>query len=636
MESDRWSHEKRVKFEKAFYRFLDRVYINSKDHTGLYCLGKGIYQGQRNLLTEIFDGLEAGIHDFYILKSRQLGISTVIRALTAFWNGLHGGLNGAIVFDTDTNKQNARREIEQMVENLPEDFGFPGIKTRNRNAMSLDNDSALNFFSAGIKKSKGSGGLGRSTGLSFLHASELCMYDNEEGIESLKQALSEINENRLYLWESTARGYNQWSEIWADARNDETRKKCIFLGWWSKDSQKIGINEADFLRYGEDPPTPWEMERIEAVKRLYNHEITPEQLAWVRRKMSGADQDDPDGGIADYSNTVRLSEQPWTEDDAFNMSGAVFFDPEKLKYQADNYATKKFTPYMFFPGYDFSQMGVAAPPNPRSLQLKVWEDPIEESVYVLGADVAFGHSETNDRSAIQVLRCYSDGIDQVAEYAWPLIDSQKFAWVIAALQGWYAGNSSMLYTIIELNGPGEATWNELQTLKTQLRTKYFGETTKTGLANVHGNVRNYIYNRSDSMGSGNNWMWKTNQQLKIAILERTRDFIHNGLLRLKSHDLLEEMKSIAREGDNIEASGSKKDDRVMALAFATRYWDEKIRRGLMAGRRTREAELAKRRMSVTDQYKLFSQYQFESFLKGKQNARTAATRAARQAMWRGR
>ena len=76
----------------------------------------------------------------------------------------------------------------------------------------------------------------------------------------------------------------------------------------------------------------------------------------------------------------------------------------------------------------------------------------------MAADVAFGHSEYNDRSAVQVLRCFADGIDQVAEYAWPLIDSRQFAWVIASLEGWYAGDKSEVYRIIEINGPGEATW----------------------------------------------------------------------------------------------------------------------------------------------------------------------------------
>ena len=50
------------------------------------------------------------------------------------------------------------------------------------------------------------------------------------------------------------------------------------------------------------------------------------------------------------------------------------------------------------------------------------------------------------------------------------------------------------------------------------------------------------------------WHWKTNQQLKVAILERLRDFVHTDMLHVRSRDLLDEMRSITREGDSIEAA----------------------------------------------------------------------------------
>ena len=72
-----WSHDKRLRIEKAFYEFLDHCFIYSKDISGQICLGKELYDGQIVFITEVFDALERDVHKIYCLKSRQLGISTV-------------------------------------------------------------------------------------------------------------------------------------------------------------------------------------------------------------------------------------------------------------------------------------------------------------------------------------------------------------------------------------------------------------------------------------------------------------------------------------------------------------------------------------------------------------------------------
>ena len=195
--------------------------------------------GQRVFITAIFDGLEKDIHDFYCLKSRQLGITTIIRALCAFFLGVHRGLTGALVFDTNENKNLARDELVTIIKALPEGLKFPGIAKDNRDGLTLANSSKILFKSAGIKKTKTSGTLGRSAGVSLAHLSELCSYDNEEGLVSFRESLSDINPNRLYIYESTARGYNMWERMWKTARKDDRHCICIFIGWWAKDSHRI-------------------------------------------------------------------------------------------------------------------------------------------------------------------------------------------------------------------------------------------------------------------------------------------------------------------------------------------------------------------------------------------------------------
>jgi hypothetical protein len=71
--------------------------------------------------------------------------------------------------------------------------------------------------------------------------------------------------------------------------------------------------------------------------------------------------------------------------------------------------------------------------------------------------------------------------------------------------------------------------------------------------------------------------------------------------------------------------------------MGVRCWEERARRNLMQIRRTREADIARRRVSMVDQIKLYNDNQLSTFLAGKSAARLAQQRAAlRQRRWGGR
>jgi hypothetical protein len=616
-----WNAEKVAVFKASFYEFLQDVRINSKE-LGNVCLGDVLYRAQERFLDQLWVGLAEDKHDFKHLKSRQLGVSTITRALGLFWMGVHHGLKGYCVMDTDQHKEEARLEILSMIDSLPPRLAFPRVKRQNRYLIELANGSMLNFASAGVKAGKASGVLGRSSGINFVIASELCSWENTEGMEAFLNALAQDYEARLFIFESTGRGFNAWHSMWQDARKDDAHQCCIFSGWWAKDNQVIRQTDPDWLRYGVWPLTDREKKKVQAVYQMYGWEITPEQIAWVRRHSDPAARAEGDNAPEFEPSQLRLIEQPWTEDDAFAMTGATFFDPEVLTDQANKHTSPNYKSYSYMTGIEFADCMIFPARNRKSIELKVWEEPDEDGVYVVASDVAFGINDRNDRSAVQVLRCYADGLDQVAEYAWPLINSRAFGWVIASLLGWYAGERAEVYNILEINGPGEATWNELQSLKRQLQNGYGRKVIEEkGLQRIFRNVHNYIYNRSDAMGPGHTWQWKTNVQLKVTIMERLRDFVSNGMLRVRSIETLEEMRTVARDGDSIEAQGAAKDDRVLALALGVRCWEDRARRALLNKKLTRDAVKARKVLTVQDQYRMFNESQLEDFFKQKQRAR---------------
>ncbi len=628
-----WTQAKRIAFEDSFRTFLNHVTINSKD-TGPTILGEHLFDAQERFVKFVFDGLEQNIHDFYVLKSRQLGSSTLTRAFSVFWLGMHPGLTGGIVFDTDSNKLSARREIENMIRDLPAEMGFPKIATANRNGITLSNQSTILFMSAGVKKSRGSGTLGRSLGLSYSHGSEMCSWDNHEGLIAYRKSLSEVHPNRLYVWESTARGYNDWYHMWVEAKADVGQKACIFLGWWSKPNQRIKKTSPDFARYGLQLPTPKEAEKIRQVRELYHHQITPEQLAWIRKDS------DPLAKVLEGENSVeyeassyQLAEQPWTEEDAFQQSGSTFFAPESLKELTDVSAKTPKSYWAFATFAEFIDTSVHQVTNPRIAHLKVWDEPVDDNVcYVVAADPAWGIREKSDRSALQVLRCYADGCDQVAEYAWPLVGTRQFAWSVLAIAAWYAGQSNDVRLIVELNGPGRPVWDEILSVKRHIASGYQPkEVDALGLKRIFGNVRNFIFTRNDSLDQTKAWQWTTAKgdgpSSKVRLMERMRDATSTKKVNIRSIELINEMKGVQRgENNSIEALGASKDDRVLGMALALMCWDDRLVPMLSSRRRTREAEENRRKLTIQDMYSLYTERQFNDVLRRKTLDRKATMR----------
>jgi hypothetical protein len=377
-----WSRNRRLKVESAFYTFLNHCVINSKDH-GKINLGEHLFYGQRLVIAEIFDALEDDIHFIYILKSRQLGMSTLIRVLVVFLEGVIKGLKGAVIFDSDSNKKKAQVELRSVIKNLPAFLKFPKISGDNREGITLENESNLLFMSAGVRESKTSGTLGRSTDLTITHCSELCSWQNAEGVVALENSYSEVHPDRLYIYESTARGFNSWHTMWETAREDTAHCKCIFLGWWSKSSQRIEQSHPDFPFYGTFPPSEKEAKKIQQVKELYDFDITVEQLAWVRRKMDPAAQSQGDSDPDFDGDPTQIQEQPWTEDEAFQQTGSAFFASENLTDLTNKYASDDFQTYMYHCGAEFADMRIYKADNVKSVEIKVWEEPDHDGVYVV-------------------------------------------------------------------------------------------------------------------------------------------------------------------------------------------------------------------------------------------------------------
>ena len=545
---------------QRFEAFCSKLRVDTKEKGRMPLTFLGT---QRYFVQEIAAGLREGVHEFVVLKGRQLGISTVSLALDLYWLFKNPGLQGLLVTDTDENRELFRSYLTQYIDSLPASVKPKGMG-HNRTQLTLHNASRMVYLVAGTRKQ---GNLGRGKAGNFMHATECSSWGDEEGYSSLMNTLAQTNPNRLYIFES----YNMFYEQWETAKKSKTQR-AVFIGWWRNEIYRKERNSVDFKTYWDGAPTSDERVWIKEVFERYRYNVQPEQIAWwrwyVEERMKG-------------DELIALQEMPPTEDYAFQLSGSKFFSGERVNmaYQA---AMKLPEPghYRYKFGLNFEDTELLETSEENS-ELRIWQMPIENAVYIIGADPAYGSSEWADEFAVCVLRCYADRVEQVAEIGTPDWNEAQYAWAISHLAGSYKG--AML--CLEMQGPGGAVFNELQNLRRMAGTMRRGDP-RLGIYDVLGGMRDYFWRRQDSIGSGVSYQWQTNAKEKIRMMTTLRNYFEREMIDIRSTTCLQQFRNIHRDGDQIGGEGRAKDDRVIALAIAVVAWNDWVMQEMQVTNRT--------------------------------------------------
>jgi hypothetical protein len=590
-----------VSFSLAnFWRFCSQLVINSKELGSVKFAQP--YGPQRWFMHEVAEGLEHGIHDFTVLKVRQIGLSTVSLALDLYWPFTHHGIDGTIVTHDEETFVNFRTQLTEYYKSLPRSWKpFSPAHNRHEFVFRFTDGiiSRIQYQIAGTRVS-GTNKLGRAKGNAQLHATEMAFWGDQNAYQSLRNALAETNPQRLYVWESTANGFNAFEEQWRIARQAHTQR-AIFIGWWAHEMYRLDRvkQKALFGAYwgAGGRPTRQEIQLARDVSMLYpqamefvngTKELSAEQFAWYRFYTQEK------VGDADMAN----QEMPWTEHQAFVTTGAQYFSSRSLteahKAAVRESAPKTFRIELHHTLAECKVLDVV----PRIANLLVFEAPVEKAQYVLGADPAFGSSDWADRFVISVWRCYSDGIDQVAEYATADCLPYGFAWIMCYLGGLYKPCAWNL----EVNGPGAAVLAEIDNLK---RQRFVGSSSeRQTVQNFLGGMQEFFYARFDSITrSPTARGTQSTLKEKRRYMDLYKDYFSRGMARVRSRELLEEMKWVTMEPGCAPAGNARhKDDRVIGAALAVQMWHDKLRTRLMQANITRDRtqEAPERRMNIVD------------------------------------
>ncbi len=546
---------------KNFEDFCRALKVDTKDY-GLIDLAPERWLGtQRRFIDEIEKGMAEGVHSFVVLKGRQVAITTICLALDLYWLFAHNGVSGSLVTHDEETREMFRAMLTTYINGLPRKWRKP-LDQHNRTQLVLAPKfrSKFSYQVAGTRKNTS---LGKGKALMFLHATEVSAYGDEEGIASLKASLSEGNPNRLYIYESTAQGFNHYYDMWENAKR-ATSERAIFIGWWLREDYVKKAGSREYEVYWDGKVLPEERKWIRDIKREYDFDITPEQIAWWRWCLNEKMQDED----------LMYQNYPPTEEYAFIQSGSNFFSTTHLTDATRK--AKKFSAqhYRFAAGDSFENMDVIEC-GPKQSQLKMWESPVPGAYYVIGADPAYGSSDWKDQFVASVWRCYGDGTEQVAEFCTTDCSPHVFAWVILFLAGAY-GIQGKLMLNLEINGPGMSVWQEIQSLKQRAFMTSQNQVSQKIMA-VVANLQNYLYKRLDNMGRPSTYHWQTTTATKERMMNLLKGEIERDGALVRSVELLEEAKTVVRDDGAIAAPGRAKDDRVLAAALAQVAWADFIR-----------------------------------------------------------
>ncbi|MEM0172918.1 MAG: hypothetical protein QXI16_00260 [Sulfolobaceae archaeon] len=569
--------------KEAFLKWAKGLIIESKDKGRMSFAPSNWFGTQKYLIDRIFNTIEKNPNKrtFVILKGRQEGITTIANALDLFYVMYHNSMSAAILSSDIKVENNMRMTIYSYYQNLSKKYKIP-YTAKNRENLILANKSKLTFFHL-AKREKEQSNLGVSYGINYLHATEVSRYPNIDDFNTFVSTLSEEYENRLYILESTAYGYNSFYDMWETAKESETQE-AIFVGWWLKETYRIDpeTNPYDFKKYGY-PPEDWEKEKIEEVKALYGYDLTIEQLAWWRKYMN---EKMVSGNMSQFD--TMLQEYPFTENDAFRMSGNKFFDDKLIAEKRKLTIAPKITLEPLFKDSPeetkFKEV--------KGGSIKIWELYDPTAKYVTACDPAAG--ENGDNFVIQTYKVFNDKMYQVLEYVANNVKLPFATWIVISIAGMYRS-----HYILEVNGLGKAVLQMIDAYKTNIIKKLKQNESIDPQLSIFYFAKliqdEYIYRRVDSFGISGARHWVTTYELKEKIMYQLQGFVSQGSMIIRSDKLLKEMQYIEKSNSNFGAVSGKNDDRVMCAAMAAELWLQ-VRSNLMLEEEwnKRQAEIAKK------------------------------------------
>lgn len=474
---------------------------------------------QRDFLTELDN-------KNIVLKSRQLGLSVVCIAESIREVVTRDNCTCALISHNQSSCNAVFDKLKQQFNSLPE-WLKPETVQNNRQALTFKNGSSIVCLTAGNKDL-----LRGSTITGICHCSEIAFWkDIERHMKALSQACSESS---TMILESTANGFNRFSELYYQARNGENDFKSYFFNWINgrtlfEGQYKIAVEKYLNTHNGN---MITEQEYDDEEKQLVELGATADQIIWRRGKISSEGLD-----------TFHV-EYPSTDDECFLATGSQIFDTDRI--------AKLLKANRFKQPISADKLTIRNELRIwiQNRSLKIYEIPKQNMRYWIGVDVSEGVNQ--DSSTLFVMD--KNGV-QVASFKNNKIKPYEFADICNWVGRYYNGAQ----LIVEKASGGHSVIERLRyTHKYRNMAKY----------------KTYDeYNKIQ-------WKWgfDTNAKTKGIAVNDAREWFDKGLIKINDRELLEEMKLfVLNENGSMGAVIGAHDDLVSAMWLAIEgqksgYW----------------------------------------------------------------
>lgn len=530
---------------------------------------------QRALWASMKERIDAGLPlRYYLLKARQMGFSTYTQGLL-YWVTTMRPYRTSLVVSHEVLSASSLFNKSEVFYRFSQDELRPMNRQANRNELYFANpkknvngdpDYDPGLESRIMVQTANNRNLGASQTLDFVHLSELARYeeiltDVKNSVITLLQAVPD-RPMTFVIVETTAQGMG-YAKDWWDTPEEVDSYTKFFASWIADDqyTDEVPLREDQMTR---DPLSKWENEVevfnqvLRELERWYP-EITDREerkyealkrLAWRRRILMSQFR-----GNLEYFK----QEYPLTAEEAFITSGQQVFNVRKVSdilYSLKDENGAERTPPAAY-RYSRSERGFYAAPYG---QLRVYQEPQNNGLYVLGVDVGEGLAES-DPSVIQVLKVPE--MQQVAVFQ-DRVKPDDLAYVTYDLGKLY--NTAL--AAVENTGPGIATNLKLRD-SLHYPLLYQRES-------FDSDQRKYV----KKVG------WSTNRGSKPIMITGLRGGIDDDLLVLRDIETLNELLHyVLRKDGTMGAQQGKHDDLVMALAIAIQG---AAQRGVVGERQVRQ------------------------------------------------
>lgn len=488
-----------------------------------------------------------------ILKARQEGVTTYSQGKMMSQCVQHQDMNCLIVAHEKDSTSSIFSKTKFMFDNLEENVK-PLQKASNARELVLDKPLHYSGKEKGLNskiviKIAGKESIGRGDTYSFVHMSEKAFWSGKDDnspnsqLTAIMQALPETLES-LAIIESTAKGYNDFKNVWDKAVSGDNGWCPLFFAWHDDIEYSKEFNSEDEKIVFSKSLDKYETE----IKNQFK--LSLEQINWYRytKKVK-----------CNNSNDKMKQENPSFPEEAFIFSGTPVFDNNIIMnrinfleqyYKENKYITGEFK--YFSNNYDgLTVMGfVKSDKIDKLFSIKIYEKAIKGYPYTIGGDTKGEGKDAYTATVVNAISC-----QVVAVMKSKISDSKKYTENLFCLGKYY--NYALIGVEMNFN---TSPIERLESLR------YF---------RMYSRKKTDIYTKKINEKFG----WKTDGVTRPYMIDNHVIFSKEQIECFSDIETLQEMLTFVKnEKGRPDSQNGRHDDLIFSHMIAMEIQEQQVRR----------------------------------------------------------